>query len=349
VARFTLIPPSHSDFKSHHICERNLRITSCVIPGQDPFNEISKACQDGLLVLEVEGGLFAALFDGHGPNSEVVVQYCITYLQNFFTDHIRAFHTQPIHYIEEAITSCDEILQNTAEVDCRLAGTTAVVLFINAEGIHIGSVGDSRAVLGSTQSRAEQAVASKNFKAFRRQIPNIPTIFESSLTADHKPNHRDEIERILQAGGKVSRQKNPNTEEAFGPYRVWLSKGNGPGLAMSRSIGDSVAHSVGVSPVPVVKTWALESSFKFIVIASDGVWDVMENRDAVNLVEGFRHKCSDGSPERSSVKPTEVNIATLLALESRYRWLDLVKAEDVIIDDISVIVVELGDLPDTKL
>jgi len=36
----------------------------------------------------------------------------------------------------------------------------------------------------------------------------------------------------------------------MGPQRVWIAKEDVPGLAMSRSIGDNVAHSVGVSEVP---------------------------------------------------------------------------------------------------
>ena len=31
----------------------------------------------------------------------------------------------------------------------------------------------------------------------------------------------------------------------LGPYRLWLKNENYPGLAMSRSIGDFCAHSVG--------------------------------------------------------------------------------------------------------
>ena len=34
--------------------------------------------------------------------------------------------------------------------------------------------------------------------------------------------------------------------DPIGPYRVWLKNENVPGLAMSRSVGDRVAHSVGV-------------------------------------------------------------------------------------------------------
>ena len=35
-----------------------------------------------------------------------------------------------------------------------------------------------------------------------------------------------------------------------GPFRVWLKTQNYPGLAMSRSIGDLMAGSIGVTPEP---------------------------------------------------------------------------------------------------
>ena len=37
-----------------------------------------------------------------------------------------------------------------------------------------------------------------------------------------------------------------------GPYRVWLGEAQLLGLAMSRSLGDTLAHSIGVSPKPEV-------------------------------------------------------------------------------------------------
>lgn len=46
---------------------------------------------------------------------------------------------------------------------------------------------------------------------------------------------------------------------------------------MSRSIGDYVAHSVGVSTNPEVTRFDLVEDDKFIVIASDGVWEFLSN------------------------------------------------------------------------
>ena len=48
---------------------------------------------------------------------------------------------------------------------------------------------------------------------------------------------------------------------------------------MTRSMGDGVAHSVGVTADPEVKEFTLGLNDKFIVIASDGVWEFLSNED----------------------------------------------------------------------
>jgi len=93
---------------------------------------------------------------------------------------------------------------------------------------------------------------------------------------DHKPNNPGEQKRIEKSGGRCE----PYWDEdgkPLGPYRVWLKNENIPGLAMSRSLGDLVAASVGVSPEPEVLEFNLEPDDKFIVIASDGVWEFLNN------------------------------------------------------------------------
>lgn len=63
----------------------------------------------------------------------------------------------------------------------------------------------------------------------------------------------------------------------IGPARVWLKIENVPGLAMSRSFGDAVAHSVGVIPDPEFFELEINSSDKFIIIGSDGLWEFISN------------------------------------------------------------------------
>ena len=71
----------------------------------------------------------------------------------------------------------------------------------------------------------------------------------------------------------------------YGPKRVWLKNKQVPGLAMTRSIGDLVAASVGVISEPEIFVYSnLKPSDKAIVIASDGIWDRMTNKEITYIV-----------------------------------------------------------------
>lgn len=65
-----------------------------------------------------------------------------------------------------------------------------------------------------------------------------------------------------------------------GPERVYLAYSDTPGLAMTRSFGDKIASKVGVISEPgmsILNSEIMEfkktKAHKFIVLASDGVWD----------------------------------------------------------------------------
>jgi serine/threonine protein phosphatase PrpC len=72
---------------------------------------------------------------------------------------------------------------------------------------------------------------------------------------------------------------------SYGPKRVWLKNKPVPGLAMTRSIGDMAASSVGVTAEPEIKVFPnLTPSDKFIVIASDGIWDRLSNDEIMMVI-----------------------------------------------------------------
>jgi serine/threonine protein phosphatase PrpC len=67
--------------------------------------------------------------------------------------------------------------------------------------------------------------------------------------------------------------------------RVWLDKENTMiGLGMSRSIGDYAVKPVGVIPEPDVGQYDITSDHKFMILASDGVWEFICSQEAVDLV-----------------------------------------------------------------
>jgi serine/threonine protein phosphatase PrpC len=69
-----------------------------------------------------------------------------------------------------------------------------------------------------------------------------------------------------------------------GPQRVWVKNINSPGLAMSRSMGDTIAHSVGCSCEPDITYTALNPQDRIVLLASDGIWEFLSNSQVANSV-----------------------------------------------------------------
>jgi len=93
---------------------------------------------------------------------------------------------------------------------------------------------------------------------------------------------------------------------------------------MSRVIGDTVAHSVGVVAEPEVSTHELDDKDRFLVVATDGVFEFMSNHDVANIVG----RCD-----------TAEMACKALVAESAARW-----EQDGagVADDITVVVAKFG-------
>ncbi|KAJ8566246.1 hypothetical protein ON010_g6879 [Phytophthora cinnamomi] len=109
-----------------------------------------------------------------------------------------------------------------------------------------------------------------------------------------------------------------------------------PGLAMSRSFGDSVAKTVGVTAEPdvtIVERLQFSSTdvksderpAAFAVLASDGIWEFMSTDECIDFVAACIVE--------SGMSPQEA--CTALVEEACDRW----DAEEDVIDDITAAVV----------
>ncbi|KAL5714606.1 protein-serine/threonine phosphatase [Ranunculus cassubicifolius] len=88
------------------------------------------------------------------------------------------------------------------------------------------------------------------------------------LSNDHKPDRIDERERIEQAGGFVI---------WAGTWRV------GGILAVSRAFGDKLLKPFVVAD-PEIQEEEIDG-VEFLIIASDGLWNVVSNKEAVEMVQ----------------------------------------------------------------
>ena len=146
------------------------------------------------------------------------------------------------------------------------------------------------------------------------------------MSNDHKPELPDEKARILGMGGRIDSFHDADNDNApLGPQRVWLLEQDMPGLAMSRSLGDVLAHSVGVSSLPEVLDYQIGIDDKFIVIGSDGVFEFLSNEQIMEIVMPF-HKINQ--PEAA---------ANAVVKAAYKRW----REEEDVVDDITAVIVFL--------
>ena len=137
-----------------------------------------------------------------------------------------------------------------------------MICIIRGSHLYTFNVGDSRAILASEVN--DECIVTE-------------------LTHDHKPSLPEEKARIENAGGRVFSME---YEDGYdGPVRVWLADQDIPGLAMSRSLCDTVAHSVGVISTPEVCERTLTDDDRVIVMGSDGLWEFIPSEEVIHLIE----------------------------------------------------------------
>ena len=289
------------------------------LAGKNEYGE-TKTNQDSYLILTKINNFtnynVFAVFDGHGRQGHLVSQFLVKYFTDFFKNDIQLikckeepeifnlFLYNDYKILREAVKNCEEQLSKEENIDSENSGSTLCMVIQIYKKIICMNIGDSRAIITISE-------------ILRDDIKN--------LSIDHKPNLKKEQERIKKYGGFVEQCINEDGV-AEGPFRVWdspeLIK---PGLAISRSIGDLDASKVGVVAEPEFCLKSIKKEMNFIVIASDGIWEFLENKNVSNIVKKFHE---NGSAKEASDE---------LVKKSREIWDEQGKE----VDDITAVVIFL--------
>lgn len=157
------------------------------------------------------------------------------------------------------------------------SGSCATICLFESSKGYIANVGDSRIILSSKKGREIK-----------------------QLTNDHKPESEDEKERILKYGGAITKKQSLMRVKQIdedgkmfevdkmveGPCRV-----NPGGLSVSRTIGDFQSkltefggNPMCVIPIPELGKFSIEDDTDFLVMACDGVFDVLSNEEVVRKI-----------------------------------------------------------------
>jgi len=171
-----------------------------------------------------------------------------------------------------------------------MAGSTAITVFMSGNAIHVANVGDSRAILGRVTPVQEGAAPSR--------ADEVRVI---ELSKDQTPFRKDERQRILSnfpdveimtlgmRNGEVPVSEDYGDEEdlfgaAADPPRVWIARQFYPGSAFTRSIGDAIGKSAGVTAEPEILSRKLVPEDKYLIVCSDGVFEFLTNEEVIDMV-----------------------------------------------------------------
>ena len=216
-----------------------------------------------------------SVFDGH--NGSKVSEYCSCHLlesilsvdefkqtiikenklpQEKFKKKIQSGFMSGFLKLDKELPKVPEVLSTTGYV---VGGTTAIGVIISEKYIIFSNCGDSRGVLSGKTGDGEESAKSK---------PMLATI-------DHKPSNTTEEKRIKKAGGYVMRDRvngHLAVSRVFGDFEYKNIKGKDPKKQL-------------VTPEPDIYIKERQTEIdEFVVLACDGIWDVMSNEEIVSFV-----------------------------------------------------------------
>lgn len=260
----------------------------------------TKRNQDAIVVHTDEDCCLFAVFDGHGQHGH----HCSNFLK-------KSLFAQTKFNLLSDIKTADALLQAlydaeasmlASSFDCSMSGSTATIAMLQASRLIVAWVGDSPSYLITKATDSKHEII--------------------EITEPHNFDNQKESERARLNGGRVMRWADDG--DWLGPLRIFLPNVALPGLNMSRSLGDTTAHSIGVISTADVKTIDIDSNCRFLVLASDGVNEFLTKDEIMQI-----------TISAASVKQACDNIIQ----QSRSRW---EVEENGTSDDISVIVVQFG-------
>lgn len=256
----------------------SIRYGFCSEQGHSAAATKQKPNQDSLVVVPRLGdqdtvSLFA-VFDGHGPFGEHAAHFCRCKLAKAIQEH-HAFTTHP----DAALASSFEFVHKElvshhtkrAGLDATVSGTTAVAVVVTGDVLHIANCGDSRGIMVVDDPASPGSVVGK------------------PVTRDHKPDRQDERTRVqVYPDAKV--YKEDQLRSNGDPNKWYICRTNDKrrivyGVMFTRSIGDADATAkLGIIAKPEMSLVKLKPAYRSLVLATDGVWDVLSNQEVADIV-----------------------------------------------------------------
>ena len=232
---------------------------------------------------------YFAIFDGHGGKD--VASFLSINLHHFLIDEINNINfgtndeeniSNIIESIKSAFMKIDQnILSN--ENFTNDVGSTATLIFIYYNNVSENILNNN----DNGNKNVERTLICANIGDSNGYLITKSNI--SQITKPHKCEDTSEVQRIKGTGGIVFQGR------IFGK------------LILTRTLGDKEMKKYGVIPVPDFYTKKIEKDDLFVIIASDGIWDVINEEEIYKMgnekelsSEIFSKKIMDLAKERDT-------------------------------------------------
>ena len=157
----------------------------------------------------------------------------------------------------------DSLLRHCAEHQLHYSSSTGVVALLWGNLLTVAHVGDSKACIARLTG---------------------DTVQPEWLTVDHKPNMPQELARIERAGGSLARLHGNKPYIRGGDFHARQAAGDHPKqLNYSRAFGGKDLKRYGLIADPDVSQFHINPDDKLVILASDGLWDVLNPKVACDI------------------------------------------------------------------
>mmetsp|Transcript_27295 Transcript_27295/g.73848 ORF Transcript_27295/g.73848 Transcript_27295/m.73848 type:complete len:803 (+) Transcript_27295:198-2606(+) len=285
------------------------RVDSYSVQGERPYMEDEFSMR---MSIEGNSGVAAVgVYDGHCGDR--AAKFCRDrLLDTIIGDNVFASDAEAA--VKNGLVAVTNEFSNFAKAAEWRDGTTAVVAVVQQDTLVVGNVGDSRAVLGrrlggtDSTTNSDGRSRSGSFSNLMKLSPRSRRSSSSDrstggmavraidMSRDHKPSAEYEKRRIKAAGGKIAKSVSEyNSSRLWKPwYKMSRNRKYMPdrvypgGLSVSRTIGDmpvkSMAKGDVVSDKADLRTRKLTEEDVFLIMACDGLWDVVSSEEACKEV-----------------------------------------------------------------
>ena len=203
---------------------------------------------------------FFAIYNGHGVRGMFLAEYFKKDIKKKLIEDKNIISIfKEIKEVKFYFTEYFKSIQNKISKDnpeYHYSGISVIIVLIIYNKMFVINLGDSRCIIGQKTENEKKCKA---------------------MTIEHTITRDEEKKRIYENGGEIKEDNN-------GILMLYTKNNNCLQIEISRSLGDTFGHEIGVSCEPDVFEKELNNEDCFIVIGNSGIWNIMKNNEVMEFI-----------------------------------------------------------------